>query len=58
MENSSYDFSAAAREGNLDILRQCPKKDANKRDADGMTPVHWAALYGNLEALRVLVVGG
>jgi len=57
-QNGFYDYSAAAREGDLVTLKQCTKKEANRRDEDGMTPVHWAALYGNIEALRMLVLAG
>lgn len=51
-------FSDAAREGNVAILKRCSKKDTNKLDADGMSPVHWAALHGKIEALKVLIAKG
>ena len=51
-------FSEASREGDNVILKRCTRKDANKLDADGMTPVHWAALYGKIEALKILIGKG
>ena len=59
MDNVSYlDFGRAARENDLPIVQKCTRKDTNKRNEDGMTPVHWAAAYGNLEALRILIGKG
>ena len=57
-QNGFYDYSAAARENDLVTLKQCSKKEANKRDEDGMTPVHWASLYGNFDALKLLINSG
>ena len=54
----AVDFFRAAREGHSDTLAVIAKKDANRNGEDGMTPVHWAASYGNLEALRVLMRKG
>jgi len=54
----AIDFYRAAREGHSDTLRVITKRDANKASEDGMTPVHWAASYGNLEALRILMRKG
>ncbi|KAJ9583596.1 hypothetical protein L9F63_022069, partial [Diploptera punctata] len=48
----------AARDGNLDILKEATRNDCNGRDEDGMTPTLWAAFEGNLEALRLLVGRG
>ena len=30
-------------------------EDANSRDVDGRTPLHWAAAYGNVEFVRMLL---
>ena len=57
-QNGFYDYSASARENDLVTLKQCSKKEANKRDEDGMTPVHWASLYGNFDALKLLINAG
>ncbi|XP_076333942.1 SAM_USH1G_HARP domain-containing protein Sans isoform X1 [Tachypleus tridentatus] len=51
-------FHRAARDGYLDLLREATRKDCNSQDEDGMTPTLWAAYYGQLEALRLLVGRG
>ncbi|KAG8232494.1 hypothetical protein J437_LFUL011263 [Ladona fulva] len=48
----------AARDGNLEILKEATRRDANSKDEDGMTPTLWAAFEGNLDALRLLVGRG
>ncbi|EDO35466.1 predicted protein [Nematostella vectensis] len=47
-------YFKAARDGNLNILKNATKRDTNRRDEDYMTPVHYAASCGNVEALRLL----
>ncbi|KAM8825085.1 pre-mRNA splicing regulator USH1G isoform 2-T2 [Synchiropus picturatus] len=51
-------FHKAARDGYLDLLKEATRKDLNAPDEDGMTPTLWAAYYGNLEALRLIVSRG
>lgn len=51
-------FHRAARDGYLDPLRRATRKDLNTTDEDGMTPTMWAASYGNLAALRMIVGRG
>ncbi|CAH1793340.1 unnamed protein product [Owenia fusiformis] len=51
-------FHRAARDGYLDILHDATRRDCNKEDEDGMTPTLWAAFYGKLDALRLLVGRG
>lgn len=51
-------FHRAARDGYLDLLRDATRKDCNTPDEDGMTPTLWAAYYGNLDALRLIVGRG
>ncbi|GFV10401.1 usher syndrome type-1G protein homolog [Trichonephila clavipes] len=51
-------FHRAARDGFLDLLRDATRKDCNAPDEDGMTPTLWAAYYGNLDALRLIVGRG
>ena len=48
-------FHKAAVEGCIDVLKNGTKRDMNAVDEDGMTPVHLAAVYGNLEALRIII---
>eukprot|EP00794_Sanderia_malayensis_P008983 gene8983-9943_t len=54
----AVDFYRAARDGHSDSLRLITKRDSNKPGNDGMTPVHWATTYGNLEGLRILMSKG
>ena len=58
MGDTYIDFSKAAREGDLTSIKTASRKDINKRDENGMTPVHWAAAYGKIEALRILIGKG
>ena len=51
-------FHKAAKDGYLDLLREATRRDCNKQDEDGMTPTLWAAYYGNLDALRMIVGRG
>ncbi|XP_033754428.1 Usher syndrome type-1G protein homolog [Pecten maximus] len=51
-------FHRAARDGYLDPLSRATRKDLNTTDEDGMTPTMWAASYGNLAALRMIVGRG
>lgn len=48
-------FHRAAKDGYLDILRGATKKDLNASDEDGMTPTLFAAAFGNLDAMRMIV---
>lgn len=51
-------FHRAARDGYVDLLKDATRKDCNLPDDDGITPTLWAAYYGQLNALRVLVGRG
>lgn len=51
-------YHKAARDSVLELLKTATKRDANRRDEDGMSPVHYAASCGNVEALRLLVGKG
>ncbi|XP_054712857.1 ankyrin repeat and SAM domain-containing protein 4B-like [Uloborus diversus] len=51
-------FHRAARDGFLDLLQEANRKELNSRDDDGMTPAMWAAYYGHLDALRLIVGRG
>ena len=51
-------YHKAARDGYLDILKEATRRDADRPDEDGRSPVLWAAYEGNLDALRLLVSRG
>lgn len=51
-------FHRAARDGYLDKLREANRKEVNQPDEDGNTPTHLAAQYGNLDALRLIIMRG
>ncbi|XP_055608989.1 pre-mRNA splicing regulator USH1G [Uranotaenia lowii] len=55
---SSDRIHRAAKDGLLDVLKEATRAEANSKDADGMTPVLWAAFEGRLEALKLLVGRG
>ena len=51
-------FHRAARDGYLDLLREANRKEMNQPDEDGNTPTHLAAMNGNLDALRMIIMRG
>ncbi|PAA83746.1 hypothetical protein BOX15_Mlig022693g2 [Macrostomum lignano] len=51
-------FHQAAKDNYLDLLREATRSECDAVDDNGMTPVMWAAFYGHLEALRVLMGRG
>lgn len=51
-------FHRAARDGFQDILKEATRKDCNHPDEDGLTPTLWAAYYGHLDVLRLLIGRG
>lgn len=53
-----YSNFRAAKDGLLDVLKEATRAESNSKDADGMTPVLWAAFEGRLEALKLLVGRG
>ncbi|XP_051170717.1 pre-mRNA splicing regulator USH1G [Leptopilina boulardi] len=55
---TSERYHKAARDNNLEILKESTRKDCNARDDGGMTPTLWAAFEGNIDALRLLVARG
>lgn len=55
---SSDRIHRAAKDGLLDVLKEATRAESNSKDADGMTPVLWAAFEGRLEALKLLVGRG
>lgn len=40
------------------MLKEASKKEINAKDADGMTPVLWAAFEGKLDAMKLLIGRG
>ena len=55
---TSEKYWKAAKEGDIKTLSECPRNETNIQDEDGMTPVHWAAFFGNIEGLRILIGKG
>lgn len=51
-------FHKAAQDGYLDIIRNATRRDCDRRDENGLTPTHWAAYYGNLDTLRLIISRG
>ena len=51
-------FHDAARDGDMRLLRKASKRDVKRVDGDGMTPMHWVAWLGKLEAADVLLNAG
>ncbi|XP_076325698.1 ankyrin repeat and SAM domain-containing protein 4B-like isoform X1 [Tachypleus tridentatus] len=51
-------FHRAARAGCIDLLQNTTRKDCNTLDKDGKTPTQWAAYFGHLNALRLLIGRG
>ncbi|PAA88190.1 hypothetical protein BOX15_Mlig014323g2 [Macrostomum lignano] len=51
-------YHQAARDGYLDLLREATRSEADGPDENGMSPVMWAAFYGNVDALRLLIQRG
>uniref|UniRef100_A0A1I7U7E1 ANK_REP_REGION domain-containing protein n=1 Tax=Caenorhabditis tropicalis TaxID=1561998 RepID=A0A1I7U7E1_9PELO len=62
IENFRSIIHQAARDGNLDTLRSCLNKrpdQVNVQDKeDNMTPLHYAARYGNLAVVKFLLSRG
>lgn len=58
MEDIYQRFHQAAKDGRADFLNTGNSRDLNEVDEDGMTPVHWAAANGHLEALRIVIGRG
>ena len=56
MAETSFHFGA--RDGDVRVLSKASKKDVNKTDGSGMTPLHWASWHGSLDALKLLVHKG
>jgi ankyrin repeat protein len=52
------DFFRAIRAGDLDSLRALCANPVNARDRLDTTPLHYAALYGNAESVRMLLDHG
>ena len=40
------------------LLKRVPKGEADERDNDQMTPLHWSASYGNAEHVKLLLKAG
>jgi ankyrin repeat protein len=46
----------AVRENYIEVIELILKKiDVNSKDDDGRTPLHWAALYGHTDIVRIFL---
>ena len=48
----------AARDGDLAVIIRASRRDLNKPDGSGLTPVHWAAWKSNSETVKLLLSKG
>ena len=55
---TSFPVHQAAKDGNVALLKKFSKKELNRGDDEGWTPVHWAAWKGNPDTLRVILDKG
>jgi hypothetical protein len=55
-ENNLYHF--AAKNNLLNILNEATKFDLDKRDSFGRGVIHYAALKGHLDALKLVITLG
>lgn len=55
---TNFVLHEAAKDGYLELLNSATRREANRKDEDGMTPIMWAGAKGNVEALRVLISRG
>ncbi|HTB14236.1 MAG TPA: ankyrin repeat domain-containing protein [Bryobacteraceae bacterium] len=55
---AAEDFFHAIRAGDLETLRHLCANPVNVRDRLDTTPLHYAALYGNTESVRILLEHG
>lgn len=51
-------FRRAARDGLCEVLKEAHSKEINAKDADGMTPLLYAAFEGKLEAMKLMIGRG
>ena len=55
-QKNLYHF--AAKNCLTNILKESNKYDLNQRDSYGRFPIHYAALKGHLEALKIIITNG
>jgi len=50
----------SAGDGNIEAVKKhlAAGTDVNAKDEDGVTPLHWAALYGHKETAELLIAKG
>ena len=60
MENvdEKYLYHFAAKYCLLSILKEASEYELNQRDGYGRLPIHYAALKGHLDALKLIVTHG
>jgi ankyrin repeat protein len=51
-------FHIAAKYSITEILLKASKNDLNMRDDNGRTPLHYAALKGHLDAMKIILSMG
>jgi ankyrin repeat protein len=51
-------YHFAAKNNLLEILKEATKYDLNKRDTYGRSVIHYAALKGHLDALKLIITLG
>jgi ankyrin repeat protein len=52
---TNFKIHFAAKYALIEILKQANEFEINKRDDNGRTPLHYAALRGHLNALKVIL---
>ncbi len=57
-QSTADEFFRAIRTGDLDALRHLSTNPVNVKDRLNNTPLHYAALYGNAESVRILLEHG
>ena len=57
-ENSIDRAYVFVRNNDLTALRSLTKEGLNERDAEGQTPLMFAAAFGSLDAMKLLIANG
>jgi ankyrin repeat protein len=52
---TNFKIHFAAKYALIEVLKQTNEFEINKRDDNGRTPLHYAALKGHLNALKVIL---
>lgn len=59
-ERSLFDFAAASSNPNIYTILEnsCPDENQNHEDSNGMLPIHYATMFGNIQVLKYLWMNG